>query len=134
MHWHRATMPVATYTSSWRRLRCIIDMAAKTETVIPVMKWNPTYILFTGNVMSLSIHNTKFLSILLIPNFSAFIVMHLNIVLCVAYILGLILLFVLHSHFITIHYYWSKVCTTHVQFRLVKLLHSKVIPSYYDKC
>jgi len=55
--------------------------------------------------MSLSIHNTKFLSIILIPNFSVFIVMHLNIVLFVAYILGLILLFVLYSHFITIHYY-----------------------------
>jgi hypothetical protein len=55
--------------------------------------------------MSFSIHNTKFFSIILIPNFPVFIVMHLNIVLFVAYILDLILQFALHSHFITIHYY-----------------------------
>jgi len=92
----------------------------------------PTYIPFTGSVMSLSIHNTKFLSIIFIPNFSVFIVMHLNIVLFVVYILGLILQFVLHSHFITIQYYRSEVCTTHMQFRRGKLLHSNVIPSYYN--
>jgi len=55
--------------------------------------------------MSLSTRNTKFLSTILSPNFSVLIVMHLNIVLFVAYILGMSLLFVLHSHIITIHYY-----------------------------
>lgn len=126
MHWHRAIMPFATYTISCRCLRCIIDLVAKTETDVPAMKWNPTYILFTGIVRSLSIRNTKFLSIILNPNFSVFTVMHLKIVVSVSSILGLILLFVLHSHFITIHFYWF------MQFRFAKLLHSNLIPSYFD--